>query len=99
MNDFLSKPFDADDLADLLLKYLDGTVVDSASSAHSNAAAANELSHTDGILDAAHLAKLQKLQQPGKPNVIARIASLYLEQTPEIVQRSEGNTLFVFRLP
>ncbi|MDH3641274.1 MAG: response regulator, partial [Gammaproteobacteria bacterium] len=95
MNDFMSKPFDTDRLRDMLIAHLpdDRCEVRSAPAARPQPGSAQALDPASAkvaagskMINLEHLEKLRKLQRPGRPDVVARVVQIYLDQTPLAVQ-------------
>ncbi len=84
MDDYLSKPYTRDELATMLERWQPEV------SARQMALPVNPPSTSappgPSPLDPAKLNELRALQRPGKPDVLQRIASAYLRETPSLIQ-------------
>lgn len=83
MDDYLSKPFNVEQLATLLQRWLPaGPSVAEASAAPVPSTPAPAPA---ALLDPEALVRLRALQRPGQPALLTRILELYLTQTPTLL--------------
>ena len=71
MNDFITKPFDAEELRARVAACMHRDTSDV----------------TQPVLDEERLARLRGLQLPGRPDMVSRAAESYLAGTPELLNR------------
>jgi len=84
MDDFLSKPFQNNQLRKVLERYLErGAENDQQKVA--DGVANTPRKHATVLLDGAVLNELRALQRPGRPNVLHKIIHHYLEDTPNLL--------------
>jgi PAS domain S-box-containing protein len=77
MNDYISKPFNQAELEKILRRWLT-----TDRSTRAAAPARSEPHPKAPVLDPEVLENLRKLDHPGKPSLVARIAQAYLDDTP-----------------
>jgi CheY-like chemotaxis protein len=94
MDDYLSKPFDQDQLAVILKRWL------SPGKATADAAVPTPapLEVENSPLEPEPLAKIRALQRPGAPDLLAKVIGVYLDNSPALVQRlceavAQGNSM------
>jgi TMAO reductase system sensor TorS len=81
MNDYLSKPFREAELARVLHKWFPGhrpAVTDTAEEDPASGSPA-----TDAIIDLEAIACLRQIRTPGKPDLLIRSITIFLESSPE----------------
>lgn len=83
MDDYLSKPFEQNDLRDKLEKWLPEQKL--AYSLSPPEESQQEASATN-VLDQRTLEKIRALQRIGKPNILGRVISIYQENTPKLFE-------------
>ncbi len=99
MDDFLTKPFTSEQLHAVLALYLPLPVdsTDSSGSEGHETRALNDSSvirpkEFHAVIDEATLIRLSQLQQPGAPNIVRKLLSLYLQSSVVIKDRL-GNAI------
>lgn len=83
MDDYLAKPFSQGQLRDMLGRWLASPDAEPAARAPDPAATAG----APAPLDPAVLDELRRLAGGGRPDVLATVAGIYLESTPELLAR------------
>jgi CheY-like chemotaxis protein/HPt (histidine-containing phosphotransfer) domain-containing protein len=84
MDDFLSKPFQRNQLRQVLQRHLE------RHSTNAQQKAADSVDATPGdnaaaILDVAVLDEIRALQSPGRPNILHKVINHYIEDTPKLL--------------
>jgi CheY-like chemotaxis protein/HPt (histidine-containing phosphotransfer) domain-containing protein/anti-sigma regulatory factor (Ser/Thr protein kinase) len=84
MSDYLTKPFEAQQLAAVLVKWLPAAA---PTPPIADPPAAAEGAPADAVLDPRALAAITALDQPGRPSVLQKVVALYLQQSPGLVDQ------------
>jgi signal transduction histidine kinase/CheY-like chemotaxis protein/HPt (histidine-containing phosphotransfer) domain-containing protein len=82
MSDYLTKPFEAQQLAAVLGKWLPAAA---PRMPIADPPAAAEGAPADAVLDRRALAAITALDQAGRPSVLQKVVALYLQQSPGLV--------------
>jgi len=87
MDDYIGKPFSQRQLADMLQQWCGAAcaVPEGATTSQVTAAAAPAGDGSGDLLDAAALQNIRALQQPGNPDILARIIGLYMDDSPALL--------------
>ena len=84
MDDYLSKPYTRDQLAQMLQRWNPG------GGHHTQTMASTESTTPvpahSGLLDPTKLDELRNLQRPGRPSVLQRVVDAYLQETPRLLE-------------
>jgi two-component system, sensor histidine kinase and response regulator len=84
MDDHLSKPFSMLTMQDMLARWIPNA---SSTPSETVKPAAPAVDKAPGVLDRQVLDQLSKLLTNGKPEVLARTISLYLSESPKLIQK------------
>jgi len=93
MDDYLTKPYTHAELQAVLTKALQPTVDKSENTQNTQEAVQQNKSSpqparsNDGPLDLSVLEMLRSLQQPGQPDIVAKIIKTYLQEAPPLLKR------------
>lgn len=82
MNDYLSKPFTLNELAEKLNHWLDK----SQHLAPIVTFKDNHVKHRGNIIDKKAWETIQELQRPNQPDILHKLITLYLENTPDLIE-------------
>ncbi len=88
MDDFLSKPFEQDQLRAILRCWLhQDAVVFAPTPATEKAVEPATGGLYKGVLDREVIEQIQTLQRPGKPDLVKKLTAMYLNNTPPMLRR------------
>ena len=82
MDDYLSKPFEPDDLYRLAVRWT-SRVTQRKPPAHRRQVASSGLAEADSVLDTKVIASLKRGFSPNRPSLLEKVGRLYLEFTPK----------------
>ena len=86
MDDFLSKPFTLNQIQAVLSLWLDQHKELTVSEAIVSSISPDGQTGTEPLLEQETLERIRSLQRPGKPNVLAKIINLYLQNSPGLMK-------------
>ncbi len=93
MDDYLSKPFERQQLMDVLARWLPPTITAKDSAPSSPAPGSSSPSEPAGpCLDQRTLNGIRALQRPGAPDLLGKLVALYFESAPDLLQRMREAT-------
>jgi HPt (histidine-containing phosphotransfer) domain-containing protein len=92
MDDYLAKPYTASDLKDALLRGIGAASEDPTQERPRSSAAPDiAMESRSDCLDASVLESLSSLQRPGAPSLLERVFSVYLKESPPLVEGARAS--------
>ncbi len=85
MNDFITKPFNEQQLANILSKWLPDTDINKWTKPPTKTAKVQEKKSTQIHLDESVLNSFRKIQKPGKPDIRIGLVNVYLQSGPKML--------------